>query len=358
MEKQSLFRRVIFGGFHKEDVMGYVEKLEMENENLKISMKDECDRLQAQITELEGRTAGAGLSDPVKDRELRSLRELLKTAQAAKERAERQLYESEQKKEELKKKIDSLSGNGAFRTLQIERLQKEARQIIAQQRKEAEETFANLKVSVEALVKKNEQKSAVLESHLEKQEFELQEARERLERQAEEMEELREHAAANAEQLAAVRKDLEDAGRELLDKNQQLAEKSEELEMTKSMLAAANEDMDEKERALEAAQEELGLLKQENESLKAELESRMQEWTESFLKREEPAPSAFDMGSKSSAEPEPLVSDDKWKESLGGTSVFSELNSLNDIFAEADRVLNRSEITAQDKISGWQDGSH
>lgn len=59
-----LFKRAMFGGFRRDEVLAYVEKLEKENEELQIAKSGEIDRLkeelaswQTQYEELKNSTA-------------------------------------------------------------------------------------------------------------------------------------------------------------------------------------------------------------------------------------------------------------------------------------------------------------
>ena len=40
MPDNTLFRKVLFGGYHKEDVLSYIENLEAEKESLKFSLQE------------------------------------------------------------------------------------------------------------------------------------------------------------------------------------------------------------------------------------------------------------------------------------------------------------------------------
>lgn len=40
MPDNTLFRKVLFGGYHKRDVLSYIENLEAEKESLKFSLQE------------------------------------------------------------------------------------------------------------------------------------------------------------------------------------------------------------------------------------------------------------------------------------------------------------------------------
>ena len=57
MKDTLLFKKVMFGGFRKDDVLAYVEKLEKENEELQISRNDEINRLQEELASWKSKYA-------------------------------------------------------------------------------------------------------------------------------------------------------------------------------------------------------------------------------------------------------------------------------------------------------------
>ena len=106
-----LFRRVLFGGFRRDDVLTYVEKLEEENEKLQLTRNDEINRLQEEL-------------------------------------------------ESYKADYDELSSRTSLRISQLEaqlnEFQDEANRIIVQQRREAEEILQGVKSRVAVAIAQDE----------------------------------------------------------------------------------------------------------------------------------------------------------------------------------------------------------
>ncbi len=111
MKSTVLFRRVLFGGFRRDDVLTYVEKLEEENEKLQLTRNDEINRLQEEL-------------------------------------------------ESYKADYDELSSRTSLRISQLEaqlnEFQDEANRIIVQQRREAEEILQGVKSRVAVAIAQDE----------------------------------------------------------------------------------------------------------------------------------------------------------------------------------------------------------
>ena len=106
MKDSVLFRRVLFGGYHKGDVEEYVEQLEEKNEKMLLSKNDEINRLQEEIQRLQGKIEMWGT-----------------------------------RYDELE---NSMSSMMAQMETQLNEVQDEASRIIVRQREEAEEILQNV----------------------------------------------------------------------------------------------------------------------------------------------------------------------------------------------------------------------
>ncbi len=114
MKDSVLFRRVLFGGYHKGDVEEYVEQLEEKNEKLLFSKNDEISALQEEIEKLQ---------------------------------MEIELWETRYNELE-----DSTSRTIRRMETQLDEVQEEASRIIVRQRKEAEEILQNVRSRVSTLL--------------------------------------------------------------------------------------------------------------------------------------------------------------------------------------------------------------
>lgn len=129
MKDSVLFRRVLFGGYHKGDVEEYVEQLEEKNEKMLLSKNDEINRLQEEIQRLQGKIEMWGT-----------------------------------RYDELE---NSMSSMMAQMETQLNEVQDEASRIIVRQREEAEEILQNVRSRVSTLLAARESHDAPSQSRRE-----------------------------------------------------------------------------------------------------------------------------------------------------------------------------------------------
>lgn len=125
MGDSVLFRRVLFGGFHRGDVQAYVEQLEERNEKILLSKNDEIRRCQEEISRLQeeiDRLQG--------EIELWGMR-----------------YDELENSTSLIRQMET----------QLNEVQDEASRIIARQKEEAEEILQNVKSRVAVLIARQKQ---------------------------------------------------------------------------------------------------------------------------------------------------------------------------------------------------------
>ena len=171
MKGKVIFRRAIFGGLNKQDVMEYVDSLEYENEKLQIEMNKKTDQLMAQIAALEEKLSNAG--DPELTVQLKAQ---LRDSQALQREYRKKLELANKRSDDLKSQLMTAQTRGpskadlekavAERTALI---QKNTTKIISEQKLQAQNSLVSAKKRTEVLVNQLKGRIAELENAVSEQ---------------------------------------------------------------------------------------------------------------------------------------------------------------------------------------------
>lgn len=186
MEESMIFRKAVVGGFRKEDVIDYIENLEVEKEKLKLALSDSNQKLEEAMSTIEEQKKRS--QEPADSGEIAVLRDALQKAQMSEADLRRQLLRMGEQKAELSKKAASGSRSDADYSGRIFRVQTDARMVIARQKKESETVVARLKDNITDLLQQTREKQEELEQALRGRDDRVQELEEQLALKMEELE--------------------------------------------------------------------------------------------------------------------------------------------------------------------------
>lgn len=248
MDDKTIFRKVLFGGFHKGEVLAYIENLEEEKENLKLSIRDSSGQLeetkvqltrqyQDTIQELENRISLSEGSQLTLKQQAEDLKEQTARWSELNQDLNRKLVEAEQKhlqlelslqqtkaqNSELHKKLAEAPDKSGIYSAQLTIIKNEAARVASTQKKECENILSGLRVNVSRLIEQNRDKLSSLEQ-------ELSAAYQKLSSQEAELQSLHGELAQQQEFSLVSQQLLEQKETEILTLQQELSDRISQLE--------------------------------------------------------------------------------------------------------------------------------
>ncbi len=202
MEESTIFRKAVVGGFRKEDVIDYIENLEVEKEKLKLALSDSNQKLEEAMSTIEEQKKL--FQGPADRGEIASLKDDLRKAQMSEADLKRQLRLMEEQKAELSKKFASSSQPNTDYSGRIFKVQTDARMVIARQKKESEIVVAKLKDNITDLLQQTREKQEELEQALHSRDVRIQELEEQLEQALSESRELNVQLEVSAARISEL----------------------------------------------------------------------------------------------------------------------------------------------------------
>lgn len=262
MDDKTIFRKVLFGGFHKDEVLAYIESLEEEKENLKLSIRDSSEKLeetrvqltgqfQDTIQELENRLSMSEESQLTLKQQAEDLKEQTAKWSELNQELNRKLAEAGQKhlqlehllqqtksqNSELHKKLADTPDRSGIYSAQLTIIKNEAARVASAQKKECENILSGLKVNVSKLIEQNRSKLANLEQ-------ELSDAYQNLSSQEAALQSLKEELAQQQEFSMVSQQLLEQKEAEILTLQQELSDRISQLEAATAFAESQKQQAD------------------------------------------------------------------------------------------------------------------
>lgn len=340
MEERMIFRRVLFGGFHKGEVLDYIENLEAEKENLKLSLQDvqkEADEYKQKLSEMDEKYQASAVN----------MEEELEKARRETAELTKQLQEAEAEKNRLLRRVNERpygSASGSVFDIRLSKLQTEARTIINDQKKDSENILAALRSDMMAVIeryrkKEDESNRKITELRdrtddlndvISQMGQELEEANQKLQEQALALDEKEQELAAQEQVLAEQERTVREYADMITGKDAELADMQKMMDDAKAQLDTVSaESMRQKKQIFELKEQQAGAKMPEQSNISY----KYVEQKEKEAAREE--------------EPELMREAD----SNLDTAAVPE-SELDAIFMNAVNSLNKSRQEAQNRLYG------
>ena len=209
MPDNTLFRKVLFGGYHKGDVLSYIENLEAEKESLKFSLQE------------------AEMKEPALPPELKA--------------------EYESTIEQLQEQVASLKKFSENGSDQLRALREETIQITRRQKREAEDLIRTLQSQVMETLKQFPAQDSTLQHQVREQEGRLMAQATQIKQQSAQLE-------AQSAQIKQQRTQLEAQSAQIETLQSDLAKKEKDLTSLRKQLVQSGNILQQVQQSLERVQ--------------------------------------------------------------------------------------------------------
>lgn len=209
MPDNTLFRKVLFGGYHKEDVLSYIENLEAEKESLKFSLQE------------------AETKEPELPPELKA--------------------EYESTIAQLQEQVASLKKSSENGSDQLRALREETIQITRRQKREAEDLIRTLQSQVMETLKQFPAQDSTLQHQVREQEGRLMAQATQIKQQSAQLE-------AQSAQIKQQRTQLEAQSAQIETLQSDLAKKEKDLTSLRKQLVQSGNILQQVQQSLERVQ--------------------------------------------------------------------------------------------------------
>ena len=209
MPDNTLFRKVLFGGYHKEDVLSYIENLEAEKESLKFSLQE------------------AETKEPELPPELKA--------------------EYESTITQLQEQVASLKKSSENGSDQLRALREETIQITRRQKREAEDLIRTLQSQVMETLKQFPAQDSTLQHQVREQEGRLMAQATQIKQQSAQLE-------AQSAQIKQQRTQLEAQSAQIETLQSDLAKKEKDLTSLRKQLVQSGNILQQVQQSLERVQ--------------------------------------------------------------------------------------------------------